>query len=85
MKIFIYKFTIIMIGLFILFQLTVGSLINEFKSEVSNLQTKEKIFTVKNKIREELKKANQKEKILDENDAKLLKTFIKKITNELNN
>lgn len=74
-----------MIGLFILFQLTVGSLINEFKSEVSNLQTKEKIFTVKNKIREELKKANQKEKILNENDAKLLKTFIKKITNELNN
>lgn len=85
MKIFIYKFTIIIIGLFILFQLTVGSLINEFKSQVSSFQTKEKIYTLKNKIREELKKANQKEKILNENDAILLKTFIKKIAEELNN
>ena len=40
---------------------------------------------VRDKIREEIKKANNKEKILNDEDKELLKEFISKIQKELSN
>ena len=60
MKIFVIKTLIIFVGIFMLFQLTVGSMVNNFKEELNNQFSKEKIILVKEKIREEMKKGIQK-------------------------
>ena len=85
MKIFIYKFTIILIGLFLLFQFTIGTQVRKIKQQIYNLSSKEKIYNLKEKIREELKSAESKDRILSKEDASLLKNFINKIDSELNN
>ena len=85
MKIFIYKFTIILIGFFLLFQFTIGTQVRKIKQQIYNLSSKEKIYDLKEKIREELKSAESKDRILSKEDASLLKNFINKIDSELNN
>jgi len=85
MKIFIYKFTIILIGFFLLFQFTIGTQVRKIKQQIYNLSSKEKIYDLKEKIREELKGAESKDRILSKEDASLLKNFINKIDSELNN
>jgi len=85
MKIFLYKFIVILLGIFLLFELTVGSQIKKLERKFYSLTSKEKIFIYKNKIKEEIRKANTKEKILSGEDADLLKKFINKINSELNN
>ena len=84
MKIFLYKFVIILIGLFLIFELTLGSLIKDFKREYVNLLSKEKIESIKSKARQEMRTAINKDVYLDPEDAKLISRFIKKIQNELN-
>ena len=67
-----------------LFQLTVGSMVNNFKEELNNQFSKEKIILVKEKIREEMKKGIQKEQLLNSEDADLIGKFLKKLFNEVN-
>jgi len=85
MKIFLYKFTVILFGIFLLFELTVGSQIKKLERKFYSLTSTDKIFIYKNKIKEEIKKANAKDKILSGEDADLLKKFINKINSELKN
>lgn len=85
MKIFIYKLTIALIGLFILFEITIGSKIKEFERNFNIINNKEKIIKFGNKLREEINKANSKDRILSSEDAQLLKKFINKINSELKN
>ena len=85
MKIFIYKLTITIISLFILFEFTFGAMLKKFEREFNSLTNKERISYYGNLLREELKKANLKENILSVDDAKLLKKFLSKLSNELNN
>ena len=83
MKIFIYKTAIITFIFVIVFEILIGSRINNLKkqiSEISSQQNREQIII---KIKEEIKKANQKEKYLSEEDRILLSTFLKKIIREL--
>tara|TARA_X000001036_G_scaffold79179_2_gene70844 strand:- start:1559 stop:1816 length:258 start_codon:yes stop_codon:yes gene_type:complete len=84
MKIFIYKFLISVIGVFILYQLTIGLTIKKAEKTIFELSSKENIESIKKKIREEMKNGIQKEKILNEEDAVLLKKFYSKIKKELN-
>ena len=51
---------------------------------IFSLNKKENIEEVKNKIRKEVKKGLEKDKILDDEDAILLKKFYIKIRKELN-
>ena len=83
MKIFIYKLLITIVAIFILFQLTVGLLIKETKKNIQELSSKETVILFKEKIREEIKNGLSKEKILNKEDALLLKQFYKKIKQEL--
>ena len=85
MKIFIYKLTITLVGLFVLFEFTIGSKIKEFERNFNIINNKEKIINFGNKLREEINKANSKDKILSSEDAQLLKKFINKINSELKN
>ena len=84
MKIFIYKLLISLVGVYIIFQLTIGLTIKKLESKVSEMTSKENIELTKNKIREELNNGIKKDKILSSSDAKLLNEFFNKISSEIN-
>ena len=65
MKIFLIKSIKIFIGLFVLFQITIGSVINNFHKEIENQISEEKIILMKDKVREEMKKGIAKDRILN--------------------
>tara|TARA_Y200000002_G_C22671429_1_gene660212 strand:+ start:860 stop:1117 length:258 start_codon:yes stop_codon:yes gene_type:complete len=83
MRIFIYKILIFIISFYIVFQLTFGLLIKEFKKNLYEFSSKENILIIKDKIREELKDGLKKDRILNTSDAELIKMFLRKISSEL--
>ncbi len=84
MKLFIYKSLIIIFLVFILFEVTIGYRITNFKAEIENILGKKNREELIIKLKDEIKEANSKENILDQEERELLSTFIKKITQELN-
>ena len=84
MKIFLIKSIIIFIGLFLLFKITIGSVINNFQQELENQISNEKIILMKDKVREEMKKGIEKDRILNPDDAQLLGKFLNKLLKEIN-
>ena len=85
MKIFVYKFLIILVGIFIVFQLTIGLLIKEMKSTFVEYTSGDNILFLKDKLRNEIKENLEKDQILNNEDAKLLKQLLEKINKELKN
>ena len=84
MKIFIYKTIFILIGIYILYMLAFGIKINSYERSLKNLANDQGRELIRNKIRNELRKANEKDQILKPEDREILKKFITKIQNELN-
>lgn len=84
MRIFFYKFIIICVGLFILYQLTVGYTIKKFQTKFYSINVKEQSEFIKNKLREEIKSSLMKGEILSKEDAILIKNFYLKILSEIN-
>lgn len=83
MKIFFYK-SIIVFVLFILgIHFSFGLIKKNIKVEINNFFSKENIDYFKNKTREEIRGSLNKKNIMNENDAKLLNLFLKKLTSEL--
>ena len=84
MKIFIYKTLIVIFSVYLLFQFTVGLKIREYEKKLESLiynkQTREKIIE---KVKEEIKTANQKENLFTSEERELLSNFINKIQKEL--
>lgn len=85
MKLFIYKLLISLVAIYILFQLTIGLLMVEIKKTLFEISSSDNIAIVKDKIREEIKNGIDKERILNKSDSILIKKFIEKIIQELNN
>mgnify|MGYP001251688844 CR=1 FL=1 len=85
MKTFFYKTLIIFVLVFVLFQITIGAQIRQIRAQVENIKSKENIEIIKNKLRDELKTAVNKENYLTQEDAKLINDFLNKIKKELNN
>jgi len=85
MKIFVYKTIFAVLCVYILYQFTIGKKIEYYEYKLNNLTTDQGRENIRDKIREEIKKANEKEKILNDEDKELINKFIKKIQNELNN
>ena len=83
MKIFLYKFAIILVGVFLLFELTIGSKIKHYERNFTNILSKQNIEAIKQKAKDEMRIAINKDVYLDPKDAKLLNQFIKKIQKEL--
>ena len=83
MKLFIYKTLFAAFVFFILFQITIGESFNEMRKQISYFSSEENIISIKNKIREEIKSANKKDRYLEAGDALLLKQFLEKIKSEL--
>ena len=85
MKIFVYKTLFVFVCLFLLFQLTIGMKLKEVNHELEKLKSKENIEAIKEKLRDELRNAVNKENYLSPDDAKLINEFINKIKTELEN
>ena len=83
MKIFVYKTIFVLMGIYILYQFTIGIKISSYERNLKNLTNDQGRELIRNKIRNELKKANEKDQILNPEDRKILKKFILKIQNEL--
>ena len=85
MKIFVYKTLFIFVCIFLLFQLTVGTKLNQLNNELQKLKSKENVENIKNKLRKEIRNAIKKENYLSPEDAKLINEFINKLKKELSN
>ena len=83
MKIFVYKTIFVTICVFFLYQLTIGKKINFYEKKITNLSNDQGREDLRNKAREELRKAIEKDKILNADDKELINKFISKIKNEL--
>ena len=83
MKIFLYKFAIILVGVFLLFEFTIGSKLKNYERNLTNILSKQNIESIKQKVKDEMRIAINKDVYLDPKDAKLLNQFIKKIQKEL--
>ena len=85
MKTFVYKTLFIFVGIFLLFQLTIGIKLKQLNKELAELKSKKNIEIIKNKLRDELRNAISKENYLSPDDAKLINEFINKLKKELSN
>ena len=83
MKIFIYKILVIIVAIFFLYQLTIGYTIYSFQKNFYSSFDKESAEIIKNKIREEIKSGLKKDKILNVDDALLIKKFFEKVNSEI--
>ena len=83
MKIFIYKICLVAIVVVIIFKLTIGSVISSFEEKLTKLKNHNERTEILNKIREEIKNANKKDRILTKEDSVIISTFLNKINNEL--
>ena len=83
MKIFVYKIIVLMVGLFLLFNFTIGYQIRKIEDKVTNLSSKDKIEEIKIKLKKEIQSGLEKDKIFNEEERILLRDFLKKIVTEL--
>tara|TARA_B100001057_G_scaffold498041_1_gene603895 strand:- start:114 stop:377 length:264 start_codon:yes stop_codon:yes gene_type:complete len=83
MKKFILKISIIFIFLLLLFRFTIVSTLNEYEQKLENYASSSQINKLKKDVLQSIKKSNEKEKILDQDEAIILGTFLKKILKEL--
>lgn len=84
MKLFIYKTLIVLIASYLLFQFTIGQILKDYESKVENyLYNKQGRQEILNKIKDEIKSANQKESIFSPEEREILSKFINKVRGEL--
>jgi hypothetical protein len=84
MRIFVYKTLIIIVSLFFLYQFTVGYTIQKIQSKFFSIYDEDVAKEFKLKIKDEIKKGTDKDRIFTIEEALLLKKFIKKIEKEIN-
>jgi|TARA_B110000285_G_C15104040_1_gene606797 hypothetical protein len=83
MRSFIYKVLIISISFVLIFEFTIGRKISSIQNKLDYLLTKEGRKEMVNKVKKEIKVANERENYLDDKERILIKDFIEKIKKEL--
>ena len=83
MKSFIYKIIIASIAVILVFKLTIGKEINQINQKINYFSTADGRKSIINSLKKEMRKANNKENYLDEEEKILINDFIKKIKKEL--
>ena len=83
MKLFIYKLLLIFFLAFVLFQLTIGSLIKNYEQKVDQYFSEQHLNHLKIKLREEIQNAIEKDNYLKPEDAELINKFLKKLQKEI--
>jgi len=84
MKIFVYKTLFVSLLIFIIFHATIGYIIKTYESKIQNTFNTDKLNHIKDKLRVEIKKGLNKDRILNKDDSIIINNFIQKITKELN-
>tara|TARA_B100000900_G_scaffold70281_1_gene55604 strand:- start:257 stop:526 length:270 start_codon:yes stop_codon:yes gene_type:complete len=84
MRSFIYKTIVIIIGIVLLYEFTIGKQIALFKDRFDILISKEGRRDGVDKLRNEIQKAINKDRYLSKEDAILLNKFFQKIQKEIN-
>ena len=83
MKSFVVKTLIASIIFYVLFEIMIGSRLDIVQNYLELGKDKAGRMEIKNKILEELEKANNKEFILEKRERKIISNFIEKINKEL--
>ena len=83
MRQFIYKMVVVVLAIILVYEFTIGKKISQFGRKIESVTSKEGRKETVNKLREEMKKAVNKERYLSEEDAKLINKFILKIQKKL--
>ena len=83
MKNFFYKLTLTSISLILIYKFTIGDEISEIIKKTNSISTKEGRKETVEKIKNEIKRATEKENYLSKEDAVLINNFINKIKSEL--
>ena len=84
MREYIYKVIIFIIAIIIIFEFTLGRQIDKFNEQLNFLSSKEGRKEIILSLKKEIKKANEKENYLNEEERELINNFINKIKKELN-
>ena len=84
MRQFIYKTIIIIVGLVLVFEFTIGKTINKFNQKAEIIFTKEGRKEMVTSVKNEMQKAIDKENYLTQDERILINKFINKIKDELN-
>ncbi len=85
MKLFFYKSLLVFFLFLVDFHLSYNQIVRTIKNEISTLISKEKINSIKEKLKDEMKTAIDKDVYLDPADAKLINEFLNKIKTDLKN
>tara|TARA_Y100001970_G_C13558004_1_gene520090 strand:+ start:163 stop:435 length:273 start_codon:yes stop_codon:yes gene_type:complete len=83
MRQFLYKTLIVIVGIVLVYEFTIGKQIAQFKERTNILISKEGRRDGVDKLRNEIQKAVNKDRYLSKKDAILLNKFISKIKGEL--
>lgn len=83
MREYIYKVIIFSIAIIIIFKFTIGDQISKVTNKVEIFTSVEGRKQVVDSLKKEIRKANERENYLDEDERELLRNFILKIKREL--
>ena len=83
MKKFIIKLSLISIFVLLVFRFTFVSLINDYENKILNIISSSNLKELKVDFFDKIENINKKDKIFNDNDAKILSVFINKLFNEL--
>jgi len=68
---------------FLLFQLTIGTVIKNYERKIDSYFSKQSLEYIKSKMRQEIENAIEKENYLNPEDATLINKFLKKLQREI--
>ena len=83
MREYIYKVVIFAIAIILIFEFTIGKEINQINEKINYFTTSEGRKEIISSIKKEIRKANESENYLDDEEKILLKNFILKVRKEL--
>ena len=84
-KLFFYKSLLVFFLFLVGFHLSYNYIVRNIKNEISTLVSEEKMNSIKEKLKDEMKTAIDKDVYLDPADAKLINKFLNKIKTDLKN
>jgi len=85
MKIFIYKSLIVFFLFVLAFNVTINYKLSSYEKDLKALTSEDAKEKFKSKIKEEMKKAVEKDKYFTDEEKNLINAFLNKIKEELNN
>ena len=83
MRNYIYKTIITIIAVIVIFEFTIGKEISQINEKINYFGTADGRKEIIISLKKEMKKANEKENYLDDEERELIKNFILKIKKEL--